>query len=115
MQELPHATVSILIEENSMGKPIFTLHVTIVALAVLLLTVCGNVFADQSTADAVADALKAGNKLLLKKRHRRVAAAEAEQADLQKTQKKLQCDHLRFLLRASSVRTIPSTIQQRIM
>lgn len=56
-----------------------------------------------------------GNKLLLKKRHRRVAAAEAEQADLQKTQKKLQCDHLRFLLRASSVRTIPSTIQQRIM
>mgnify|MGYP006905480694 CR=1 FL=1 len=55
-----------------------------------------------------------GNKLLLKKRHHRVAA-EAEQADLQKTQKKLQCDHLRFLLRASSVRTIPSTIQQRIM
>ena len=38
-----------------MGKPISTLHVMIAALAVLLLTVCGNVFAAQSTADAVAD------------------------------------------------------------
>ena len=39
-----------------MGKPISTLHVMIAALAVLLLTVCGTVFAAQSTADAVADA-----------------------------------------------------------
>ena len=39
-----------------MGKPIFTLHVTIAALAVLLLSLCGNLFAAQSTDDAVADA-----------------------------------------------------------
>ena len=38
-----------------MGKPIATLHVTIAALAVLLLTLCGTLFAAQSTADAVAD------------------------------------------------------------
>ena len=39
-----------------MGKPISTLHVMIAALAVLLCTLCGTVFAAQSTADAVADA-----------------------------------------------------------
>ena len=38
-----------------MGKPISTLHVMIAALAVLLCTLCGTVFAAQSTADAVAD------------------------------------------------------------
>ena len=39
-----------------MGKPIYTLQLVVAALAVLLLTVCGTVFAAQSTADAVADA-----------------------------------------------------------
>ena len=38
-----------------MDKPIATLHVLVAALAVLLCTLCGNVFAAQSTADAVAD------------------------------------------------------------
>ena len=39
-----------------MDKPIATLHVLVAALAVLLCTLCGTVFAAQSTADAVADA-----------------------------------------------------------
>lgn len=38
-----------------MGKPIHTLQLVVAALAVLLLTLTGTVFAAQSTADAVAD------------------------------------------------------------
>ncbi|MDX9835612.1 MAG: polysaccharide biosynthesis/export family protein [Desulfobulbus sp.] len=38
-----------------MDKPSSTLKVIVAALAVLLLTLCGNAFAAQSTADAVAD------------------------------------------------------------
>ena len=54
--------------------------------------------------------------LSLNQRHGRVAAAEAEKADLQKTQEELQINHFRSsLLIWIRVRAVPSRMQARTM